>query len=158
MFQALFITLDFFWYTPIKIAGLKDCNFIIKRLQHRCFPVNIAKSLRIAFFIEHLWWMLLLFLVIHLGDIFRLPLCLIMANRIADLQFFLSLDVFSFFLFFFFCFFAFISFSRFCRFAVNVSLVSRQFAPRKITPWLGLGLGLGTTFLGGNCLRTCFNI
>ena len=28
-----------------KIAGLKSCNFIKKRLQHRCFP----------FFIEHLW-------------------------------------------------------------------------------------------------------
>ena len=35
--------------------------FIQKRLQHRCFLVNIAKILRIrtAFFIEHLWWLLL---------------------------------------------------------------------------------------------------
>ena len=31
------------------------CNFIKKRLQHRCFPVNIAKYLR-SFFIEHLQW------------------------------------------------------------------------------------------------------
>ena len=30
-----------------------------KRLQHRCFPVNIAKLLRVAFFIEHLQWVLL---------------------------------------------------------------------------------------------------
>ena len=32
-------------------------KFIKKRLQHRCFPVNIAKFLRTAFFIEHLWWL-----------------------------------------------------------------------------------------------------
>ena len=38
---------------------LKACDFIKKRLQHRCFPVNIAKFLRTAFFIEHLWWLLL---------------------------------------------------------------------------------------------------
>ena len=25
------------------VAGLKACNFIKKRLQHRCFPVNIVK-------------------------------------------------------------------------------------------------------------------
>ena len=31
-----------------KIAGLKACNFIKKRLQHRLFPVNIAKFLRTA--------------------------------------------------------------------------------------------------------------
>ena len=37
-----------------KVAGLKACNFIKKRLQHRCFPVNIAKFLRAAIFIEHL--------------------------------------------------------------------------------------------------------
>ena len=30
-----------------KVAGLKSCNFIKKRLQHRCFPVNIVKFLRI---------------------------------------------------------------------------------------------------------------
>ena len=29
-----------------KIAGLKACNFIKKRFQHRSFPVNIAKFLR----------------------------------------------------------------------------------------------------------------
>ena len=30
-----------------------------KRLQHRCFPVNIARFLRTHFFIEHLRWLLL---------------------------------------------------------------------------------------------------
>ena len=29
-----------------KVAGLQTCNFITKRLQHRCFPVNIVKFLR----------------------------------------------------------------------------------------------------------------
>ena len=33
-----------------KAAGLKACNFVKKRLQHSCFPVNIAKFLRINFF------------------------------------------------------------------------------------------------------------
>ena len=28
-----------------KVAGLKACNFIKKRPQHRCFPVNITKLL-----------------------------------------------------------------------------------------------------------------
>ena len=30
-------------------AGLKACNFMKKRLQYRCFPVNIAKFLRTHF-------------------------------------------------------------------------------------------------------------
>ena len=30
-----------------KVAGLKPSNFTKTRLQHRCFPVNIAKFLRI---------------------------------------------------------------------------------------------------------------
>ena len=38
---------------------LKVYNFIEKRLQHMCFPVNIVKFLKTAFFIEHLWWLLL---------------------------------------------------------------------------------------------------
>ena len=34
-------------------------NFLKKRLQHRCFPMNIVKFLRIAFSIEHFLWLLL---------------------------------------------------------------------------------------------------
>ena len=41
-----------------KVAGTA-CNFIKKRLWHRCFPVNFAKSLRTPFLKEHLWWLLL---------------------------------------------------------------------------------------------------
>ena len=33
-----------------KVAGLKTCNFIKKRLQHQCFPVNITKYLRTLIF------------------------------------------------------------------------------------------------------------
>ena len=43
-----------------KIDVLK--NFAIftgRRFQHSCFPVNIAKFLKTAFFIEHLRWLLL---------------------------------------------------------------------------------------------------
>ena len=32
-----------------KAAGLQVCNFIKKRLQHRCFPVIIAEFLRTPF-------------------------------------------------------------------------------------------------------------
>ena len=45
-----------------KVLGLQSCNFIKKRLQHSCFPVNIMKFLRTPLFIEHLWWLLLNFL------------------------------------------------------------------------------------------------
>ena len=33
-----------------KVAGLKAWNFIKKSLQHSCFPANIEKLLRTAFF------------------------------------------------------------------------------------------------------------
>ena len=36
-----------------KVVNLQICNFIEKRLQHRCFPVNIAESLRKHFFITY---------------------------------------------------------------------------------------------------------
>ena len=42
-----------------KVAGLKTCNFIKRRLQHWWFPVNIAKFLRKPTFIEQVWWLLL---------------------------------------------------------------------------------------------------
>ena len=42
-----------------KVAALNARNFIKKTLQHRCFPVNIAKFLRTPFFTEHLWCLFL---------------------------------------------------------------------------------------------------
>ena len=35
-----------------KVAGLKACNFIEKRTEHRCFYVTIAKF---PSFVEHFW-------------------------------------------------------------------------------------------------------
>ena len=37
---------------PNKVEGLKVCNFIKKKLQHRCFPVKFHKFLRAPFFKE----------------------------------------------------------------------------------------------------------
>ena len=42
-----------------KLANPQNCNFIKKKHQHRCFPVNIAKLLRTAFLIKHIRWLLL---------------------------------------------------------------------------------------------------
>ena len=43
------------------VAGLEARKSIKRRLQRRCFPVNIAKFLRTIFSIEHIWWLLLEF-------------------------------------------------------------------------------------------------
>ena len=40
------------------LFSLKACNFIKKTLQHRRFPVKIAKFLRTPFFTEHRWLLL----------------------------------------------------------------------------------------------------
>ena len=42
-------------------VGFQAWNFIKKRLQQRCFPFNIAKFLKIAFFCGTLWWLPLFF-------------------------------------------------------------------------------------------------
>ena len=42
-----------------KVAGLATRKSIKRRLQHSCFPVNIAEFFRTAFSIEQLWWLLL---------------------------------------------------------------------------------------------------
>ena len=41
-----------------KVASMNACNFIKGRLKHRCFPLNIAKFLRTAFFTERHRWLL----------------------------------------------------------------------------------------------------
>ena len=48
-------------------AGLKTRSIIEKRLKHRCLHVNIAKYLRTAFYIEHLWGCFCQILMIFLG-------------------------------------------------------------------------------------------
>ena len=40
------------------VFSFQSCNFTQKRLQHRCFSLNIAEFLRIAIFIENLLWLL----------------------------------------------------------------------------------------------------
>ena len=60
----MFFKLGFLKYFAIfkgKNQCLQACNFIKKWLQHRHFPVNIAKSLRTIFFTEHLQWLSLAF-------------------------------------------------------------------------------------------------
>ena len=37
-----------------KVTSRTACNVINKKLQHRWFPVNLAKFLKTAFFTEHL--------------------------------------------------------------------------------------------------------
>ena len=49
-----------------KIVSCLASNFIKKRLQHRCFPVNIAKFLRTASFKEDRWLLLTISLCITL--------------------------------------------------------------------------------------------
>ena len=49
-----------------KVAGLRACNFIIKKLQQRCFPVKFAKFLKTPFLTEHLRWLLHYHCKIHL--------------------------------------------------------------------------------------------
>ena len=44
---------------------LRPATLLQMRLWHRCFPVNFVKFLRIPYFTEHLWWLLLTFLKIH---------------------------------------------------------------------------------------------
>ena len=53
-----------------KVADLKVCNIIEKRLRHRCFPAKFAKFLRRPFFTGHLWQLLLF--IIFLYDLFLL--------------------------------------------------------------------------------------
>ena len=43
-----------------KVAGLRLASLLTKRLWHRCIPVSFLKFLRTTFFIERLWWLLLL--------------------------------------------------------------------------------------------------
>ena len=36
-----------------KSAGMKPCNFIKKKLLHRCFPVNFVKFFKNIYFEKH---------------------------------------------------------------------------------------------------------
>ena len=47
-----------------RLAGFKACNFLEKGLQHRCFPVNIAKHLRTLILMKICTQLLLHFLLL----------------------------------------------------------------------------------------------
>ena len=42
-----------------KVAGLRPATLLKKRIWHRCLLVTFGEFLRIPFYIEHLWWLLL---------------------------------------------------------------------------------------------------
>ena len=48
-----------------RLVHLRPATLLQMRLWHRCFPVNFVKFLRIPYFTEHLWWLLLTFHEIH---------------------------------------------------------------------------------------------
>ena len=53
-----------------KVAGLRPATLLKKGLWYRCFLVNFLKFLRAPFFIEHLWWLLLFFVIYVFPEIF----------------------------------------------------------------------------------------
>ena len=60
-----------------KVAGVRPATLLKKRLWHRYFPVNFAKLLRTPFFIEHLWWLLVVWGYLSLPkkiQIFHFPI------------------------------------------------------------------------------------
>ena len=56
-FKKMFLKISQYLQENTSLGVSFFCNFIQKKLQ-RCFPVNISEFLRIAIFIEHLWWLL----------------------------------------------------------------------------------------------------
>ena len=54
----------------LKLVVFKACNFIKKRLQHRCFPVICEKFLRTLFSTEHYRWLLLLLHALRSHNLF----------------------------------------------------------------------------------------
>ena len=47
---------NFAIFTGNTYVGASSCSFSKKRLQHKCFLLNIAKNLKVTFFIELLPW------------------------------------------------------------------------------------------------------
>ena len=58
--KHLYESLLFNKVADLQALGLGPATLLKSRLWHRCFPENSAKFLRHHFFIEHLWWLLLI--------------------------------------------------------------------------------------------------
>ena len=56
IFTSKYLCLSLFL---IKLQDWRPVILLKKRPLHRCFPVNITKCLKKAFFVQYLWWMLL---------------------------------------------------------------------------------------------------
>ena len=72
-----------------KVAGLQDCSFIIKeRLQHRCFPVKLAKFLRTPILKSICEWQLpMLSIVLNVPNVDLLTFVYFcIPNEYCDLQ------------------------------------------------------------------------
>ena len=95
-----------------KYPGLKACNFIKKRLQHRCFPVKFAKLLRTPFFTEHIRWLLLeIYNELSLYCIWERWMVLFLGTYWLSSACFILLHVFCFFLFLSFFSYFFVDFT-----------------------------------------------
>ena len=49
MFFKIGVLKNFPIFAGTPVFGVSSCNFNEKRLQHKCFPVNIAKNLKVTF-------------------------------------------------------------------------------------------------------------
>ena len=50
----------------LQASGIRSTTLLKKRLWHWCFSLNFAKFLRTLFLTEHLWWLLLIFIISNL--------------------------------------------------------------------------------------------
>ena len=99
-----------------KVAGLQVCNFIEKRLQHRCFHVKFTKSL-IASFLQNpsggcFWKYLMNSLFIAYENV-EWHHCVVHVGSPALISFYCACFVF-FYFFLLFCFIIFFFFCGFC--------------------------------------------
>ena len=74
-----------------KFTGKRLCQSVLfnkllkKKLWHRCFLVNFMNFVRTSFIIEHLWWLLMSFHLVHGRNLFKTPLYHTILNYQAKL-------------------------------------------------------------------------
>ena len=54
------VYMEFTRSAGVCVPSLQACNFIKKEIPTQVYTENIVKFLKKAFFIEHLWWLLLI--------------------------------------------------------------------------------------------------